>query len=66
MRIELKKIRIEHKMNQREFANKIGISAMSYSRLERGYNDGTLKVWLKIQKALNIEDENMFKLIKKD
>lgn len=47
------------KFTQKELAKMIGISVRQYQRLEYGESEGSLKIWKKISKFLNVSIENL-------
>lgn len=63
MRINLKLFRVERNMTQEEFADEIGIGRAMYSKIERGDCDGSLAVWMNLQRAFNVPNEEMFNLM---
>lgn len=62
VRKELKILRIEHSISQKELAEKIGISTGAYALIERGVKTGSDKTWLKIQEIFNLSDEKTWQL----
>lgn len=62
VRKELKFLRIEHSISQKELAEKIGISTGAYALIERGVKTGSDKTWLKLQEVFNLTDEQTWKL----
>lgn len=62
MRKELKKLRIDYDLSQKVMAEKLGISAGSYSLIENGVRHGNPKTWEKIKELLNISDEKMWEI----
>ena len=57
-------LRKRRDMDQADVAAKIGISLLSYQKIERGQRTGKIATWLKIQKLYDIPDEKMWKIIK--
>lgn len=66
MRLNLKLFRIKKNLTQSEFANKIGISRVAYSLIERGDRGGSFDFWVKLQNAFAVPDEEMFTLMKNE
>lgn len=60
MRMKLKLLRIEKKWSQEDVAKKIGISAASYSLIERGKRFGSQKTWEKIKEIYELQDHEMW------
>lgn len=63
MREELKRRRKAAGMSQRELAAAIGCSRENYCKLEAGTNAGSMKLWISIQKALDISPEDILYII---
>lgn len=63
VRKELKKMRIDKELSQKEMAEKLGISAGSYCLIESGQRYCNLKTWVKIKDILNIPNERMWDII---
>lgn len=66
MRIDLKVLRVKHKLTQAEIAAKIGVSRQVYANIEKGRNDGSTDFWSNLQRAFDIPDEEMYSLMKLD
>lgn len=66
MRTELKILRIKKKLNQNEFAKKVGVSSSTYSQIERGAINSSQDFWTKLQEAFSIKDEDMWRLMQND
>lgn len=47
-------------MTQAELAKMVGIARVSYTNIELGNKEPSLKVALKIKEALNIKDDSIF------
>lgn len=62
VRKELKILRIEHSISQKELAEKIGISTGAYALIERGVKVGSDKTWLKLQEIFNLTGEQVWAL----
>lgn len=60
----LKTIRLDKGMTQQEVANMIGISITSYNLIEQGRKIGRIETWKKLQLLFNINDIDMWNLIK--
>jgi transcriptional regulator with XRE-family HTH domain len=61
----LRETRKEVGLNQKVFANKIGISQSNYARLERGNGCIRIEKLQKISRALNISLSELFKQVEK-
>lgn len=64
MRINLKLFRVSKNLTQGEFAELAGVNRTTYSFIEKGTRNGKVEFWDNIQKAFNIPDEEMYKLMK--
>jgi putative transcriptional regulator len=53
IRNNLKDIRYEHKMNQKQFSNYLNISQPQYSRYERQIDQPSLETVMKISNRIN-------------
>lgn len=60
MRVKLKKMREAAGYSQQSFADKVGISRSHYSQIETGEKEPSLKVGLKIKRALDYEKDDIF------
>lgn len=58
---QLKNIRLSNKWTQQFVANSIGITKASYSNIENGNRNPSMRVALKIQKLFNQPLEKLFK-----
>lgn len=65
-RLNLKIFRIQQKMTQAEFAEKIGCNRGTYAAIEKGNRNGIHKFWFNLQHAFNISDADMWALKKRD
>ena len=50
---EMKRIRLESGLNQREVAKRVGINRGSLSKIERNVFDGSIETRIKLLKAIN-------------
>ena len=66
IRLNLRLFRVSLNMTQEEFASEIGISRAMYSLIEKGDRFGSFDFWLNLQKAFDIPDEDMFRLMKSE
>lgn len=66
MRTALKQFRIGQHLKQAEMAEKIGVSRAAYGYVENGKRGGNFEFWDNLQKAFNVADEDMYKLMKLD
>lgn len=64
IRLSLKLFRVSRNLTQKEFAQTIGAGRAMYSLIEKGDRFGSFDFWLNLQKAFDIPDEEMFKLMK--
>ncbi len=60
MRERLRKIRLKKGLTQEELAGKIGIDRSTYTNIELGYKNPSLKVALKIKEELDYKDDDIF------
>lgn len=60
----LKTIRQDKGWTQQEVADMIGISITSYNLIEQGRKIGRIDTWKKLQLLFNINDIDMWNLIK--
>lgn len=60
MRDKLKKVRLEQNLTQYQVAKMVGISRPSYTNIELGRKNPSLKIALKIKKVLNYKDDDIF------
>lgn len=65
MRNKLKELRKSLKLTQEEMANLMQCSRQFYCAIEKGYKNCSQNKWDTLQIALNIPDEEMYLLIKK-
>lgn len=67
MRKNLKLFRVEKNMTQEDIANEIGCTRATYQSVEAGARIGTdAGFWIKLQKAFNIPDGDMWALRKNE
>ncbi len=66
MRTNLKIFRIQKRMSQEEFCERIGFSRGAYSAIESGKRDGRQSFWVALQKAFDIPDAEMWNLKKNE
>lgn len=65
MRLNLKGFRAIRNLTQKEMAERIGCSRVTYSMVERGIRSGSVNgFWKQLQNAFNISDDAMYKLMK--
>lgn len=50
----IKKLRIENKLSQKELANSLGVSNKTISHWESGYSQPPLEFIVKLKKLLNV------------
>lgn len=55
----IKKIRIENNLSQKEFANLLSVSNKTVSHWESGYTEPSLEIVIKIKKTLNVAYEDI-------
>lgn len=60
LQLKLKAKRVEYGMNQKQMAEKLGITANSYSRKETGKKDFTYTEIITILKLFNCKFEDVF------
>lgn len=66
MRNGLYMFRHSKRLSQSEIAEIIGCSRQTYSSIETGARDGTMKFWHKLQTAFDIADADIGGLMKND
>lgn len=64
-RIALKQFRVGHDLTQHEMAAKIGVNPCQYQNAEGGQRDVRIDFWQKLQKAFDIPDAEMWRLMQK-
>lgn len=62
-RLALKQLRVAHDLTQEEMAERMGVKRVRYQNVESGYRAGTIDFWQKLQKAFNISDADMWRLL---
>lgn len=62
MRLELKVFRFKQKLNQKEIAEKLGVSITTYNLIENGNRRGSQEFWLKLQSEFNLDDGEVWRL----
>lgn len=60
MRKKLKEVRLEKSLTQEELAKRIGIDRSTYTNIELGYKNPSLRVALKIKRELDHQDDDIF------
>lgn len=60
MRNKLKEERVLKKMSQNKLASAIGLQRSSYTNIENGIRNPSMKVQRKIRIVLESDDENLF------
>ena len=56
--------RCDNKLTQAEFAEKCGVSRVTYGLIESGKRGGSAKFWRTLQSAFGVPDDQMWKLQK--
>ena len=64
MRVNLKCLRIKHKLNQGEIARILNVSRGQYLAIENGKSNGSMNFWQAIQKVFGVPDSEMWELMK--
>lgn len=64
MRYTLYMFRCSHRMTQQEMADKIGFDRMTYSAIENGKRDGSMRFWNALQRAFNLDNDELAELMK--
>lgn len=64
MRVELKVFRFKQKLNQKEIAEKLGVSLATYNLIENGNRRGSQEFWETLQEVFNLEDGEVWRLQK--
>lgn len=65
-RTNLKLFRVKHKLSQEEMAKEIGCSRGCYAGIECGKRTGRKEFWIKLQKAFDVPDSDLWGLMKTD
>ena len=60
MRHKLKKVRSDLGLTQEEVATRAGIDRTTYTNIERGHKNPSLKVAIRIKQALNYREDDIF------
>lgn len=63
MRTQLKMLRIQNGLNQKELAEKLNIAHSNYSLIETGKHDGSIKFWTNVQNTLQVPSDKMWDII---
>ena len=58
--------RCDKKLNQLEMAKRCGVSRTTYSNIEKGKRDGSIKFWNALQNEFNIRDSDLISLMKRE
>lgn len=58
----LKELRIKSMLNQREFANYVGVTQQTISKIESGKSRMTAKTLRKLAKAFNLSEQQVYSL----
>ena len=66
MRSRLKAFRVLRKLRKTDIAYELGVSRATYSHIERGECDGSMKFWRKFQQVYGVSDEEMYALMTLD
>lgn len=66
MRKNLKVFRVRQDMTQGEMADRIGYTRAAYASIEKGKRDGRDAFWNDFQRAFNLEDSEMWTLMKNE
>lgn len=64
MRTNLKVLRVREGLTQEEMSEKLGISRVTYSFIERGERQGNYEFWKRVQETFNIPDKRMYSLMR--
>lgn len=63
MRMNLKLFRTAKNLSQTEMAKKMGVSYVTYSRIELGKRDGDLKFWNRLKETFGLDVETWHSLM---
>ena len=66
MRKSLKEARLRAGLTQRELADAVGCSRENYSAIETGRLEGSIEIWIQLQKVLSIEPADVLYMIVED
>ena len=66
MRYKLYMFRCSHRMTQQEIADKIGFDRMTYSAIENGKRNGSMRFWNALKEAFNLDTVQITELMKVD
>lgn len=64
MRMNLKLFRTARSLSQTEMAKMLGVSYVTYSNIELGKRDGTLKFWEKVKEVFGLDADGLMELMK--
>jgi transcriptional regulator with XRE-family HTH domain len=60
MRKKLRMLRLSKNLSQQEMAKRLGVSYVTYSQVELGKRDGSLKFWGALQEKFFIPNNAMY------
>lgn len=63
MRTMLKELRRKAELTQKQLAERIGCTRENYAMMEAGKSDGSIKLWIAIQKELGVSAEDILYII---
>lgn len=66
MRTNLKLLRVKHGLTQKEMAERIGCTRVTYAVIETGTRNGRRDFWESVQNAFGVPDAEMWLLQKQD
>lgn len=58
--------RCSKRLSQQKIADKIGVDRMTYSKIENGKSDGSMRFWNALKEAFSIDDCHLGELMKLD
>lgn len=64
MRHELYMFRCSKRLTQQQMADRIGVDRMTYSAIENGKRDGSMRFWNALKSAFNLDDSKVLELMK--
>lgn len=62
MRTKLKLLRVSRGWTQKQAAEKIGVNAPNYNRIETGKSFGSPSTWARIKEVFKLKDAEMYSI----
>lgn len=64
LRDNLYEFRVTRKLSQDILAKMLGVTRKTYWSIEKGFSDGSLKFWRKLQEVFGLPSEELVELMK--